>query len=85
MASNSVKIPIKSNKLVNNEILAINPKIQYLNIIKNMTNNDPIIKAKIPDLIESSPSPGPTVLSSIISNGAGKAPDLKSNAKSVAD
>ena len=50
-----------------------------------MTNNDPIIKAKIPDLIESSPSPGPTVLSSIISNGAGKAPDLKSNAKSVAD
>ena len=38
-----------------------------------------------PALIESSPRSGPTVLSSIIVNGAGKDPDLRSNAKSVAD
>ena len=38
-----------------------------------------------PALIESSPRSGPTVLSSIIFKGAGKAPDLRSRAKSVAD
>ena len=39
---------------------------------------------KMPDLIESSPKSGPTVLSSIIFNGAGRAPDLSNNARSVA-
>ena len=39
----------------------------------------------IPALIESCPKSGPTVLSSMIFNGAGKAPDLKSKARSVAD
>ena len=38
-----------------------------------------------PALIESSPRSGPTVLSSIIFRGAGKAPDRRSKAKSVAD
>ena len=44
----------------------------------------PINKDVIPDFIESSPRSGPTVLSSTTNNGVGKAPDLKSNAKSVA-
>ena len=38
-----------------------------------------------PAFIESSPKSGPTVLSSIIFKGAGKAPDLNNKAKSVAD
>ena len=38
----------------------------------------------VPALMESSPRSGPTVLSSIILSGAGKAPDLRSRAKSVA-
>jgi len=38
-----------------------------------------------PALIESSPRSGPTVRSSIMLRGAGKAPDLSSKAKSVAD
>ena len=42
-------------------------------------------KAIIPALIESCPKSGPTVLSSIIFKGAGKAPDLNNKAKSVAD
>ena len=39
----------------------------------------------MPASIESWPKSGPTVLSSIIFKGAGKAPDLSSNARSVAD
>ena len=65
--------------------LSNNPKILYFQIIKKITNIEPIISAKTPDLIESAPKPGPTVLSSIISKGAGKAPDLRSKARSVAD
>ena len=38
-----------------------------------------------PETIESFPKSGPTVLSSIILKGAGKAPDLNNKAKSVAD
>ena len=45
---------------------------------------NPTIKDVTPDLIESSPKSGPTVRSSTISRGVGKAPDLRSNAKSVA-
>ncbi len=50
-----------------------------------MTRRKPMAKAIIPAFIESCPKSGPTVLSSIIFNGAGKAPDLSNNAKSVAD
>ena len=53
--------------------------------MKIITKRNPIAKAIIPALIESWPRSGPTVLSSIISKGAGNAPDLSSNAKSVAD
>ena len=60
------------------------PKILYLYIIKDITNVKPIINEMTPALIESFPKSGPTVLSSIISNGAGKAPDLNNSAKSVA-
>ena len=49
-----------------------------------MTIKNPIIREIAPALIESSPRSGPTVLSSTIFNGAGKAPDLKSKARSVA-
>ena len=61
------------------------PKNLYLKNIKIITSKNPILKAKIPALIESCPKSGPTVRSSIIFNGAGKAPDLNNNAKSVAD
>ena len=44
----------------------------------------PIIKDSTPDLIESSPRSGPTVLSSTTSKGVGNAPDLSNKAKSVA-
>ena len=50
-----------------------------------MTNKKPIDNAIIPALIESWPRSGPTVLSSIISKGAGNAPDLNNKARSVAD
>ena len=49
-----------------------------------MTKTKPTIKDIMPDLIESSPRSGPTVLSSTMFNGAGNAPDLSSKDKSVA-
>ena len=49
-----------------------------------ITNMKPTIKEIKPDLIESSPKSGPTVLSSTILRGVGNAPDLRSNARSVA-
>ena len=65
--------------------MVIRPNILYLTKINTITRINPIIKAIIPALIESCPKSGPTVLSSIISNGAGKAPDLNNKARSVAD
>ena len=53
--------------------------------IKSITSVKPINNAIIPALIESWPRSGPTVLSSIIFKGAGRAPDLNNKAKSVAD
>ena len=53
--------------------------------INSITSIKPIISAIIPALIESCPKSGPTVLSSIILKGAGNAPDLNNNARSVAD
>ena len=52
--------------------------------MKKITKTNPIIKDVIPDLIESSPKSGPTVLSSTTSRGVGKAPDLNNKARSVA-
>ena len=63
----------------------INPNILYFIKIKITTRIKPIISAMIPALIESCPRSGPTVLSSMIFSGAGKAPDLNNNARSVAD
>ena len=85
VAPNKVKIPTKRNKLIINVKFAIKPKILYLIIINIITNMKPIINDKIPAFIESFPKSGPTDLSSIIFSGAGKAPDLNNNAKSVAD
>ena len=45
---------------------------------------NPTIREVIPDLMESSPRSGPTVLSSTTSRGVGKAPDRRSKARSVA-
>ena len=85
VASNNVKTPIKIIKFKINVIFVIAPKILYLTNIKSTTKTNPIISAIIPAFIESWPKSGPTVLSSIILRGAGKAPDLKSRARSVAD
>tara|TARA_B100000767_G_C19261060_1_gene327235 strand:+ start:202 stop:363 length:162 start_codon:yes stop_codon:yes gene_type:complete len=52
--------------------------------MKMITKRNPIAKAIIPALMESCPKSGPTVLSSIIFNGAGNAPDLNNKARSVA-
>ena len=46
-------------------------------------NIKPTIKDNLPDSIESLPKSGPTVLSSTIFFGVGKAPDLNNKAKSV--
>ena len=85
MASNKVKIPTNKKRFINNVILAINPKNLYFRNIKMITKKNPINNEIIPALIESWPRSGPTVLSSIILSGAGKAPDLNNKAKSVAD
>ena len=53
--------------------------------MNSTTNIKPIINDIIPASIESCPRSGPTVLSSIMLRGAGKAPDLNNKAKSVAD
>ena len=73
VASNNVKTPTNNNKLMTSAALAIKPKTLYLNSIKNITRKKPIIRANIPASIESCPKSGPTVRSSIIFNGAGKA------------
>ena len=52
--------------------------------VENLNNYFKTIKDIKPDLIESSPKSGPTVLSSTTSKGVGNAPDLKSRARSVA-
>ena len=52
--------------------------------MNKITNINPITNDVNPDLIESSPRSGPTVLSSTTSRGVGNAPDLKSRARSVA-
>ena len=52
--------------------------------MKKITSIKPTIRDVIPDLIESSPKSGPTVLSSTTTRGVGKAPDLNNKAKSVA-
>jgi len=77
---NNAKIKII---LQNNAILAKTPKTPYVISIKIITAIKPAILAILPDEIESLPSPGPTDLSSNIIIGAGKAPDLKTNAKSL--
>ena len=80
-----INIPKSINRFAIKVKLVIKPKTLYLTNIKIITKMKPIINAIIPALIESCPRSGPTVLSSIISNGAGKAPDLRNKAKSVAD
>ena len=52
--------------------------------MNKITNVKPIISEKIPASMESFPRSGPTVLSSIIFIGVGKAPDLNNRARSVA-
>ena len=49
-----------------------------------MTKINPITSEIFPELIESWPKSGPTVLSSTIFIGTGNAPDLSNKAKSVA-
>ena len=74
-----------NKRLTINAELAIIPKNLYLKIIYAITKRKPIASDLAPAFIESSPRSGPTVLSSIIFSGAGKAPDLRSKAKSVSD
>ena len=85
VASNNVNIPINKKRLNINVILAIKPKNLYLTNINKITKQKPITKEIKPEFMESCPKSGPTVLSSIIFSGAGKAPDLRSKAMSVAD
>ena len=85
VASKIVNTPIKRKRLTTKARSAIKPNIRYLKNINKITKIKPIISAIVPASIESFPRSGPTVLSSIIDNGAGRAPDLNSNAKSVAD
>ena len=84
VASRIVKIPTNIIKLAIRAVLAIKPNILYLKNINSITKTKPIINDIAPDLIESSPKSGPTVLSSTTKRGVGKAPDLRSSARSVA-
>ena len=77
--------PEKRKRFNIRAMFVIRPKILYLTKINVITKIKPIIRAIIPAFIESCPRSGPTVLSSIILSGAGKAPDLSSKARSVAD
>ena len=52
--------------------------------IKINTDKNAIMRASLPDLIESSPNDGPTVRSSIILMGAGSSPALNTFAISLA-
>ena len=79
-----VNNPKSINRLEIKAILATTPKDLYFKSIKNITSKNPTNNEIEPALIESSPKSGPTVLSSTIESGAGKAPDLKSKARSVA-
>ena len=85
VASTIVRIPINNTKFIISVRSAIIPKRLYLYNMYKMTKRKPIAKDINPALIESSPKSGPTVLSSIMFKGAGRAPDLNSYAKSVAD
>ena len=71
-----MRIPTKRNKFIIKVTLVIKPNILYFTKMNKITSMKPITNAIIPELIESCPKSGPTVLSSIIFNGAGKAPDL---------
>ena len=52
--------------------------------MNKITNINPTINDVMPDLIESSPKSGPTVLSSTTNKGVGNAPERSNKAKSVA-
>ena len=69
---------------INNGSSAWNNDTTSMTSPKNITSKNPTNNEIEPALIESSPKSGPTVLSSTIESGAGKAPDLKSKARSVA-
>ena len=84
VASKRVRKPINIKRLDINEILATRPKKRYLTIIKAITKIKPISKDRTPASIESCPKSGPTVLSSTTDKGAGRAPERKSKARSVA-
>ena len=84
VASRMVSIPRSINKFETKDKFAIKPNDLYLYVINKITRINPTINEIDPAFIESSPRSGPTVLSSTTDNGAGKAPDLKSNARSVA-
>ena len=53
--------------------------------MKTMTSTTPTMQAVVPALIESAPRSGPTVRSSRMMSGAGKAPARSNSARSVAD
>ena len=84
VASIIVSKPININRLDIREMLATKPKNLYLISINKITREKPTIKDIIPDLIESFPRSGPTVLSSATIKGVGRAPDLSNSARSVA-
>ena len=69
--------------LQNKAMFAKTPKLPYVKIINVITAIIPNRLAILPDEIESLPNPGPTERSSKIIIGAGKAPDLKTKAKSL--
>ena len=65
-------------------IAAKHPNSLYRKIMKERTSSKAMIAARLPASTESLPKPGPTVLSSSTSSGAGRAPARKSKASSFA-
>ena len=57
--------------------------LEYVQQSYSIDSTNPIIKEIAPEIIESLPKSGPTVLSSTMLIGVGNAPDLNKRAKSV--
>lgn len=77
--------PSIRNRLVKTVTVVNTPNRPYAATINKTTAIRPIMEATMPSRIESEPKPAPTVLSSRTSNGAGKAPERSSKARSLAD
>ena len=82
VAPMTLRMPSIRNRFKNTVTVVNMPNSPYAAIMKRTTAIRPMTEAVMPSLIESEPSPAPTVLSSSTSSGAGRAPERSSKASS---